>query len=160
METLERNVCSRRRADCSLHVVARYQSGDFDLLVDLCFFVSAGFEFVFHVSTFMDATKQRQHIGNDTVLLFYKQGPEKVEQSFRGKVNACALLLYPSEKQGNKSITMSAFFRRWIDGFVPVLPHRAVSIAQPAMLREILFTNIVNCCYAAVKSGPYKQNRR
>jgi hypothetical protein len=115
---------------------------------------------VFHVSTFMDATKQRQHIGNDTVLLFYKQGPEKVEQAFRGKVNACAIVLYPSEKQGNKSIAISAFYRRWIEGFAPSFPHRSVSMAQASLLRDVLLTNVVNCCYAAVKSGPYKQNRR
>lgn len=116
-----------------------------------------GFEFVFHVSTLMDATKQRQHIGNDTVLIFYKLGSDKIESQFRGKVNACALIATPSDKQGNKSITFSAFYRRWIEGFAPSLPYRAVSLSS--VVRDVLLTNIVNCSFAAVKSGPYKQNR-
>jgi hypothetical protein len=119
-----------------------------------------GFEFVFHVSTLMDAAKQRQHIGNDTVLIYYKTGSEKVETSFRGKVNACAFVVAPSAQQGNRSLALSAYYRRWIDGFVPVLPSSAVSlISQAGYLREILFTNAINCNAAAVRSGPYKTNR-
>ncbi len=118
-----------------------------------------GFEIVLHVSTAMDAAKQRQHIGNDTVLIYYKMGAEKVEAAFRGKVNAFALVVSPSQQQGNKSLSMTAFYRRWIEGFTPVLPHTALSITQASLLREVLFTNAINCSYAAVKSGPYKQNR-
>ncbi len=119
-----------------------------------------GFEFVFHVSTFLDAAKQRQHIGNDTVLLFYKHGSEKMESAFRGKVNACALVLTPSEKQGNKALSLSAFYRKWVEGFSPTLPHRAISMSsEQTLLRNVLFTNIVNASAAALRSGPYKQNR-
>lgn len=118
-----------------------------------------GFEFVFHVSTLMDAAKQRQHIGNDTVLIYYKMGSESPDVAFRGKVNACALVVRPSEDYGNKSLLFDAFYRKWIDGFVPRLPASALSIAQQSLIREILFTNIINCSYAAVKSGPYRTNR-
>ncbi len=52
-----------------------------------------GFEMVFHVSTVLDAAKQRQHIGNDTVNIIFKHGRDMPECQFRGKVNACALVV-------------------------------------------------------------------
>jgi hypothetical protein len=106
----------------------------------------------------LDAAKQRQHIGNDTVNIFFKHGTEMPECNFRGKVNACALVVMCPDESSNE-LVLGCFHRSWIEGFEPHLGRRRYSIQDVHDLRETLFTNAINASALAVKSGPYRVNR-
>lgn len=64
----------------------------------ICYYTCwMGFEFIFHIAPFLDPQKQRQHIGNDMCLIYWKDGPlPKFE--FRGQVNSVAIVVTPSKK--------------------------------------------------------------
>lgn len=61
-----------------------------------------GFEFIFHVAPFLDAQKQRQHIGNDMCLIIWKEGPLPPKLEFRGQVNSVAIVVTPSKRGGSR----------------------------------------------------------
>ena len=58
-----------------------------------------GFEFVFHVASLLDPLRQRRFIGNDTVLIYFKEGAAP-EEEFRGQVNAVSLVVQPCKSSG------------------------------------------------------------
>lgn len=120
-----------------------------------------GFQFSIFDATSMDATEQRQHIGNAAVLLYVLEGDADITPPvFRGAVNATAMLLHVRE-EGLSSV--SGFHRAWMkDDFRPSwLPSDEIGWSQEAEIRRVVFSNALETmwCSGCAKTGPYANGR-
>ena len=125
-----------------------------------------GVEIIYHVSTLLNASSQRvccldfisilnnffhffkkkrkQHIGNDHVLIFFKEpnGPP-IKAMFRGDVNSIAFVVEPQYDEIKKELLLGwrveCFWRKRITHWEPLLsPH---FITKSKTLRDFILAN-------------------
>ena len=88
----------------------------------------------------MSATAQRQHIGNDKVLIYYKEKGVPFNCSFRGEVNSIAFVIEPQygEEKKINGWRLGCFYRKRVH-WEPIIPSFIVS--NPKLLRDFIFSN-------------------
>jgi hypothetical protein len=93
----------------------------------------------------LSATSQRQHIGNDKILIFYKEKGLPFNCSFRGEVNSIAFVIEPQYAEGEQKIIngwrMGCFYRKRIH-WEPIIP--SFIVTSPKLLRDFIFANCKN----------------
>lgn len=120
-----------------------------------------GFQLQFFVATALDDAERRQHIGNSTALLFLCEEGAAPDPTFRGSVNALALVL---TRSGPSHVILSGHHRLWLDagGYTPLLlPKEPVTDTDFAQLRRFVFANCTDAqwCASAATQGPYAVGR-
>ena len=95
----------------------------------------AGFEIVLQVAPFLDPARQRQHIGNCTTLIFYKEGGME-NFSFRGAVNSLALVVKPIESADRKGSAQSTSSSSSSSLALPSTPSSLSSSTSPRTQRR------------------------
>lgn len=122
-------------------------------------------EIIFHVATLIEAAdpkedpqqiERKRHLGNDVVLLIFKEGNQKFDPTVMSSHFNHAFFVVQKDKHHDKTKTkyrMAAVYKPGVPWFPPPIPNPPL-FEKNEQFRRFLLTKLINAEKATVKMAP------